>query len=141
MAGTHCSGALSARVRVPIPLRSFADTDDRLFRASAETLETPAQCRTRPLANQSRRNLPYFLRKAAVIGWKPLLRKMRSHSAAGNEPSFCGISTNGSPESVFPKETDMLFRVDFEIVDGILKDLSTTGIEKPLLCKRSPFDS
>lgn len=90
---------------------------------------TPAQCRTRPLANQSRRNLPYFLRKDAVIGWKPFLRKMRSHSAAGNEPSFCGISTNGRPESVFPKETVIFLRVGFEIVDGILKDLSSSGIE------------
>jgi hypothetical protein len=63
---------------------------------------------------------------------------MRSHSAAGKEFSICGISTNGRPASVFPKETDMLFRVGFEITDGILKDLVSTGIEKPLLCKRSP---
>jgi hypothetical protein len=41
-------------------------------------------------------------------------------------PASSRVSTNGKPESVVPKETDVFLGMGFEITDGMLKDIFAT---------------
>jgi len=76
---------------------------------------------------QARRNLPNFFRRAGVRGRNPFSFKMRSQAfTVKGFPASSRVSTNGKPESVVPKETDVFLGMGFEITDGMLKDIFAT---------------
>jgi len=92
-----------------------------------EDQEPVAQGQAAWAEGQSRRNLPNFFRMAGVIGRNPFSFKMRSQaSTVKGFSASVRVSTNGKPESVVPKETDVFLGMGFEITDGMLKDLFVT---------------
>jgi len=54
---------------------------------------------------------------------------------------LAGARKNDMPESVRSIEADVVGCMGFKITDGILKNLPVTGLEKPLLFKKSFSDS
>ena len=64
---------------------------------------------------------------AGVMDRNPFSFRMRSQASTVNGFSASvRVSTNGKPESVVPKETDVFLGMGFEITDGMLKNLLTT---------------
>ena len=78
---------------------------------------------------QSRRNLPNFFRMSGVIERNPFSFKMRSQASTVNGfPASSRVSTNGKPESVVPKETDVFLGMGFEITDARGGDCRKCGM-------------
>ena len=76
---------------------------------------------------------------SGVAGRPPILMMKRSQSSTVNGGWLSSrVSKKGSPESVFPKETDVFLCMGLEIADRILKNILSTGLEKPVFCKCSP---
>jgi hypothetical protein len=61
-----------------------------------------------------------------------------SNSATVKIPdALAGAETKRRPDSVAPKETDVLLGIVLEIVDGIFKNLFNLILEKPVLGKKA----
>lgn len=120
----------------PANSRGMGSTPKQALRVTPAISQT-ASCRAilasvRAMASRAMRD------SSGVAGRKPCFFKIRSQAATVNGFSGCwGTRTENPLISVREEKPDVFFRVGLEITDGIIKNLFSTGLEKPFLFKKS----